>query len=150
MRDDDRQPLPRTAPAACPPSALVWKHAVRDWVLSIGLLVAALLLTAAPASAHGRLGSAEGRCRLFIGPDIMNFTGYTPDASKSEFCEDIPATGRMIMVLDAEQEEMRDMKLAIRIVKDVGGEEKEGVALQPRPSPLAFQDLLRHLRNVSL
>lgn len=66
---------------------------------------------------------------MFIGPDIMNFTGYTPDASKSEFCEDIPAIGRMIMVLDDEQPELRDMKVEIRIVKDVGSEEKENADL---------------------
>ena len=84
-----------------------------------GLLLAAAL-AATPAAAHGRLGAAEGRCRLFIGPDIMNFTGYLPDASKSEFCEDIPSTGHMIMVLDDEQQELRDMAVEIRIVKDVG------------------------------
>lgn len=84
----------------------------------------------APAEAHGRLGAAEGRCRLFIGPDIMNFTGYLPEASKNEFCEDIPATGPMIMVLDAEQAELRDMKVELRIVKDVGGEDKENENLQ--------------------
>ncbi|MGJ0393339.1 MAG: hypothetical protein ACR650_11445 [Methylocystis sp.] len=84
----------------------------------------------APAEAHGRLGAAEGRCRLFIGPDIMNFTGYLPEASKNEFCEDIPSTGPMIMVLDAEQEELRDMKIEIRIVKDVGGETKENENLE--------------------
>ena len=104
--------------------------ALRSWVLSIGLIVAGVLSASAPAAAHGRLGAAEGRCRLFIGPDIMNFTGYTPDASKSEFCEDIPAIGRMIMVLDDEQDELRDMKVGIRIVRDVGGEEKENENLE--------------------
>lgn len=99
------------------------------------LLAAAALLVvagaaAAPAEAHGRLGAAEGRCRLFIGPDIMNFTGYLPEASKNEFCEDIPSTGPMIMVLDAEQAELRDMKVELRIVKDVGGEEKENENLE--------------------
>ncbi|KAF2992520.1 hypothetical protein OGR47_05680 [Methylocystis sp. MJC1] len=104
---------------------------------AVGAL-AFLGLPAAPAEAHGRLGAAEGRCRLFIGPDIMNFTGYLPEASKNEFCEDIPATGPMIMVLDAEQQELRDMKIELRIVKDVGGAEKESenldavtVAYQP-------------------
>lgn len=91
---------------------------------------AALCAGAAPAQAHGRLGAAEGRCRLYVGPDIMNFTGYLPEASKSEFCEDIPSTGPMIMVLDAEQEELRDMLIDIRIVKDVGGEEKENENLE--------------------
>jgi len=87
---------------------------------ALGLALASAALFAAPAHAHGRLGAAEGRCRLFIGPDIMNFTGYLPEASKSEFCEDIPSTGPMIMVLDVEQDELRDMKVDIRIVKDVG------------------------------
>ncbi len=90
-----------------------------------GLFMVVFALVSQPALAHGRLGAAEGRCRLFIGPDIMNFTGYLPNASKSEFCEDIPATGDMIMVLDDEQAELRDMAVELRIVKDVGGEDKE-------------------------
>ncbi len=101
-------------------------------------LAAVAGFSAAPVQAHGRLGAAEGRCRLFIGPDIMHFTGYLPEASKNEFCEDIPSTGPMIMVLDAEQEELRDMKIELRIVKDIGGEDKENenldavtVAYQP-------------------
>jgi hypothetical protein len=94
------------------------------------LVIAAVAGAPTPAKAHGRLGAAEGRCRLFIGPDIMNFTGYLPEASKNEFCEDIPATGPMIMVLDAEQDELRDMKVELRIVKDVGGEDKENENLE--------------------
>jgi hypothetical protein len=100
-------------------------------ILSAAAVVVAIVAGApAPAEAHGRLGAAEGRCRLFIGPDIMNFTGYLPEASKNEFCEDIPATGPIIMVFDAEQEELRDMKVELRIVKDIGGEEKENEDLQ--------------------
>ncbi len=99
------------------------------WLFGAFLAISALAAT--PAAAHGRLGSAEGRCRLYIGPDIMNFTGYTPDSSKSEFCEDIPATGRMIMVLDDEQPELRDMAVEIRIVKDVGSQAKEEDNLDP-------------------
>jgi hypothetical protein len=79
----------------------------------------------APVSAHGRLGAAEGRCRLYVGPDWMNFTGYLPDSSKNEFCEDIPSTGHLIMALDAEQSELREMPIEIRIVKDVGGQAAE-------------------------
>lgn len=93
--------------------------------LLIGFLASSALLFSPQAAAHGRLGAAEGRCRLFIGPDYMNFTGYLPNASKLEFCEDIPASGQAIIVLDAVQEELRDMKVEIRIVKDVGGEKAE-------------------------
>jgi hypothetical protein len=122
MRDDESSAPCTSRNGARGPFRL---FALKYAIMSIGLMVAAASLGVQPASAHGRLGAAEGRCRLFIGPDIMNFTGYTPDASKSEFCEDIPATGRMIMVLDDEQPELRDMKIEIRIVKDVGSEEKE-------------------------
>jgi hypothetical protein len=140
MRDDASTPLRHTGRASEKTKPLPFIFALRSCVLSMGLMVAAaFLLAAAPAQAHGRLGSAEGRCRLFIGPDIMNFTGYTPDASKNEFCEDIPAIGRMIMVLDEAQEELRDMQVELRIVKDVGGEEKEnedidGVTVAYRPA----------------
>jgi hypothetical protein len=97
--------------------------------LGAAAFLVALLAMAAPAAAHGRLGAGEGRCRLFIGPDIMNFTGYLPDASKNEFCEDIPSTGHMIIALDAEQDELREMAVDIRIVKDVGGADKENADL---------------------
>ena len=101
-------------------------HYMRSFKLFAALSVLAFAgLSAAPAEAHGRLGAAEGRCRLFIGPDVMNFTGYLPEASKNEFCEDIPSTGPMIMVLDAEQEELRDMQVELRIVKDIGDEARE-------------------------
>jgi hypothetical protein len=108
-------------------------------------VAAALILGAgamvAPAQAHGRLGAAEGRCKLFIGPDTMNFTGYLPEASKNEFCEDIPSTGPMIMVLDAEQAELRDMKIELRIVKDVGAaaedENLDAVTVAYKP-PLTY------------
>jgi hypothetical protein len=97
--------------------------------LAAATLLVALLALAAPAAAHGRLGAAEGQCRLFIGPDYMKFTGYLPDASKNEFCEDIPSTGHMIIALDAEQDELREMAIDFRIVKDVGGAEKENADL---------------------
>ena len=112
-------------------NAYRFARGLRLAVLSAAAVVVAMVAGApAPAEAHGRLGAAEGRCRLFIGPDIMNFTGYLPEASKNEFCEDIPATGPIIMVFDAEQEELRDMKVELRIVKDIGGEVKENEDLQ--------------------
>jgi hypothetical protein len=92
---------------------------------AVAAVLGAAWITTVPAQAHGRLGAAEGRCRLFIGPDVMNFTGYLPESSKNEFCEDIPSTGPIIMVLDSVQDELRNMQIAIRIVKDVGGEDKE-------------------------
>lgn len=129
----DADSAPQGSESRFAPSGGIRRFArgVRLALLSVAAILAAAVAGAIdPAEAHGRLGAAEGRCRLFIGPDIMNFTGYLPEASKNEFCEDIPATGPMIMVLDAEQDELRDMKIELRIVKDVGGEAKENEDLQ--------------------
>jgi hypothetical protein len=126
----DAHPAPQRGEERSAPAGICrFAQGIRLALLPVVLTVA-LAGAAAPAAAHGRLGAAEGRCRLFIGPDIMNFTGYLPEASKNEFCEDIPAVGPMIMVLDAEQDELRDMKIELRIVKDVGGEAKENEDLQ--------------------
>lgn len=111
----------------------VEKSTSRAGLLDVVMLLfvfAFFTFNVAPVEAHGRLGAAQGRCRLNIGPDVMNFTGYLPEASKNEFCEDIPSTGPVIMVLDAEQAELRDMKVELRIVKDVGGEDKENENLE--------------------
>jgi hypothetical protein len=50
----------------------------------------------------------------------MNFTGYQPLKSRDQFCDDIPDVGPTIIVLDAVQDELREMTLEIRILRDVG------------------------------
>ena len=55
-----------------------------------------------------------------IGPDTMTFTGYQPQKSREQFCDDIPDVGSTIIVLDAQQDELRDMALEIRILRNVG------------------------------
>ena len=77
-------------------NACRFARGLRLAVLSAAAVVVAMVAGApAPAEAHGRLGAAEGRCRLFIGPDIMNFTGYLPEASKNEFSQTFPPPGRL-------------------------------------------------------
>ncbi|MDH5739441.1 MAG: hypothetical protein OEY77_03865, partial [Nitrospira sp.] len=51
--------------------------------------------------AHGGLSMAEDMCKLTIGPYMMHFSGYQPESTQEkQFCEDIPATGQTIVVLD--------------------------------------------------
>lgn len=109
-------------------SLLIDRPANRGAALSclFAVFCLAAVVFSSPSWAHGRLFGQQEQCRLFVGPDVMNFAGYQPDSSsKREFCEDIPTTGRTIMVLDAEQPELRSMPVEIRIVKDVGGEQEE-------------------------
>jgi len=50
------------------------------------------IFLAAPLLATG--GTLDNRCVLRIGPDLMFFTGYQPQNSPEEFCDDIPSTGQ--------------------------------------------------------
>ena len=72
------------------------------------------------AYAHGGVSLNEGQCIMKIGPDTMAFTGYQPLKSRDQFCDDIPDVGPTIIVLDAQQDELRDMALDIRILRNVG------------------------------
>ncbi len=76
------------------------------------------------AQAHGGLALAEDMCRLTLGPYNMHFTGYQPDATRNkEFCEDIPATGRTVVVLDYMEDALRPLPTEVRIIKDTGSEQ---------------------------
>jgi hypothetical protein len=130
MCDDDSEARSAGGDTRAPRRRLQMSPPVRAMAMLLGLAGAGIFWAPTPAEAHGRLGAAEGQCRLFVGPDYMKFTGYNPDSSKNEFCEDIPSTGRMIIALDDEQAELRDMRVEIRIVKDVGGEAKENENLE--------------------
>ena len=72
------------------------------------------------AHAHGDVGSNQGQCLMKIGPDTMSFTGYQPLKSREQFCDDIPDAGPTIITLDAQQDELRDMNLEMRVLRDVG------------------------------
>lgn len=74
----------------------------------------------AHAHAHGDVGTNQGQCLMKLGPDTMTFTGYQPQKSREQFCDDIPDAGPTIITLDAQQDELRDMMLEMRVLRDVG------------------------------
>lgn len=87
-------------------------------LLAIGLLLPQLAL------AHGGLSMDKDLCRLRIGPYNMHFVGYQPERSaEKEFCEDIPETGRTIVVLDYVDPELRALPTEVRIIRASGSEE---------------------------
>ena len=90
-------------------------------------LVAGLWLLAWPAPlawARGALALNQDVCVLFVGPDYMYFSGYLSAKPRKRFCEDVPDVGETIFAMDFAQDEMREMKVDFRIVRDVG-EDKE-------------------------
>jgi hypothetical protein len=83
-------------------------------------------LASSGALAHGGLSMDEDYCKLRVGRYLMHFVGYQPDtpSGPKEFCEDIPETGRTIVVLDYLNEELRDLPTEVRIIRDTGSEQK--------------------------
>ena len=76
------------------------------------------------AHAHGGLALADDMCKLRVGPYNMHFTGYQPDSTRNkEFCEDIPATGRTVVVLDYMEDALRPLPTEVRVIKDTGSEQ---------------------------
>ena len=76
------------------------------------------------AHAHGGLALADDMCKLRVGRYNMHFTGYQPDNTRNkEFCEDIPATGRTVVVLDYMEDALRPLPTEVRVIKDTGSEQ---------------------------
>lgn len=69
--------------------------------------------------AHGGVGVIGNQCILTIGPYQMYFSGYQPTVSGEEFCDDIPAAGNTIIVLDFLQPALRQHDIDYRIIRDV-------------------------------
>ncbi len=80
---------------------------------------AVLLLALAPdaAAAHGAVTMENDVCKMKIGGLFMHFTGYQPQSSRAEFCQDIPEVGRAIIVLDMVDKQLRDMPISFEVVR---------------------------------
>jgi hypothetical protein len=87
--------------------------------LNAAWFLATVLFTSG-AFAHGGVSVQGNKCIMKIGPDMMYFTGYQPQFSREEFCDDIPNAGQMVVALDMQEKELRDMTTEIRIIKDLG------------------------------
>lgn len=107
----------------------------------VKLLLAGVAFLAAPHAglAHGGLSMDEDYCKLRVGRYVMHFVGYQPDSANAtkEFCEDIPATGNTIIVLDYVDDELRDLPAEVRIIKDGGqAQDLEAITLLHLPPKL--------------
>ena len=104
-------------------------------------LLATVLLTSA-AYAHGGVGMVDNRCVLRIGKDIMFFTGYQPQNSRGEFCDDIPSPGLTVVALDMQETELRNMLTEIRIIRDDGTHTSMNGLPVLSPEELASKEVL--------
>ncbi len=70
--------------------------------------------------AHGGVSAEDDVCIIKIDRYKAHFTGYLPkERATQEFCEDIPVATESIFVIDYISDELREMELDFRIVRDV-------------------------------
>ena len=91
------------------------------WVIALAFLA----LASSPAASHGSLSMDDDSCKLRIGRYQMHFAGYQPHDAKSlkrysEFCEDIPVSGPIYVVLDLIDPELRAMPISVQVLEDRG------------------------------
>lgn len=83
-------------------------------VLSFG----AAPLARAESGAGPEAMSMGNMCMVMFGYDMIHITVFQPDQSRSEYCSEIPSTGRTIMAFDIENPAFRDLPLELRIIRD--------------------------------
>jgi len=70
--------------------------------------------------AHGGVSVEDDVCLIKIDRYKAHFTGYLPqERATQEFCEDIPIATQSIFVIDFISDELREMELDFRIIRDV-------------------------------
>lgn len=95
-----------------------WRRAL---VLVTGFLALLANCPDARAISMDKSSTIRDQCELSIGPDLMSVVAYMPDRSRDRFCDDFPATGRIILTVDLIAERLRELPIEARIVREPGG-----------------------------
>lgn len=81
-----------------------------------------MLIASCHANAGGGLVLRNDTCIMTIGFYEAHFTAYQPQASgDQEFCENLPASGETVFVLDYLHQSLRQVPVDVRIVRNVTG-----------------------------
>lgn len=79
-----------------------------------------VLILPSQSLGHGGVSMEDDVCLIKLGTYKAHFTGYLPKTrATQEFCEDIPAVGESVFVIDYISDELRDMEMDFRIIRDV-------------------------------
>lgn len=89
---------------------------------SVIVLLLAQLLLGSQALAHGSITAEGDLCVIQIGFYTAHFKIFQPDSSQEkEFCEDLPATGSSIFVMDYLHQALATVPIDFRIIHDTTG-----------------------------
>lgn len=92
--------------------------------LTSTLLLSILVLSFVPrtAVAHGSVTPGDDICIIRIGFYRAHFKIYLPQTrGHNEYCEDIPATGEAVFVMEYEHSGLGDVPIDFRVIRNVTG-----------------------------
>jgi hypothetical protein len=92
---------------------------IRERLMLKKLFLAAALCAA--TSAQAQIKAEHPRyCVMSVGPAQMMFSAFQENSTDEIFCQHIPALGRTLIILDATSNELRDMTIELRLIKNTG------------------------------
>jgi hypothetical protein len=93
------------------------------------ILFATFLLFTSVVSAHGKVSLENDSCIRGIEGSMVHLSAYQPQFDpEAEYCTEIPHEGKTFWVIDLVDQALRDMPIAVRIVKGSGEKLSETVA----------------------
>jgi hypothetical protein len=99
------------------------RHMTRVSLMAL-LLVAALYPSA--AAAHEGADLEVDPCVRWVGESAIHLSSYQPQYElRSQYCTDIPKTGKTFLVVDLVDPALRSVPVGMRIVKGSGSNEAE-------------------------
>ena len=92
-------------------------------MLALGFAVLAVGgLSGQPAAAHGSVALEDDLCAIQIGYLKAHFKIYLPQSHQHEdFCEDLPATGESVFVMEYVHSGLGEVPIDFRIIENVTG-----------------------------
>lgn len=81
-----------------------------------------LLISSSPAAAHGSVALEDDLCAIQIGYLKAHFKVYLPLTHQHrDFCEDLPAGGESVFVMEYQHSGLSDVPIDFRIIRNVTG-----------------------------
>lgn len=81
----------------------------------------ALIATLSASAAQAQMKAEHPRfCVMNVGPTQMMFSAFQENRTDGIFCQHVPELGKTMIILDAKSNELRDMNIEVRLLRNVG------------------------------
>ncbi len=81
----------------------------------------ATLAAGAATAAQAQIKAEHPRfCVMSVGPTQMMFSAFQENKTDEIFCQRVPELGKTMIILDARSNELRDMNIEVRVLRNIG------------------------------